>query len=360
MRNVLGENLTLTLFGESHGPYIGATLDGFPAGIKVDKSFINDFLSKRRPNGKTDTSRIENDNYQFISGIFNDITTGAPITVIVPNENVKSKDYDELCNSPRPGHADYTAHIKYDGFEDYRGGGHFSGRVTVAIVILGALVVSALHNKNIEIGTHILRCGEAKDSNIKSIKDIEAINKKEFPVLDDIVDNIINEISNAQSNNDSIGGITETVIYGVQAGIGEPWFSSVESLISKALFGIGGIKGIEFGEGFNFANLSGSTSNDQFNVINNKVFLETNHNGGINGGITNGMPITFNCAIKPTPSISKEQKSIRYDNNKQVDLEIKGRHDPAIIRRICIVITSLTAIVLLDLLLTRYGQNYLK
>ena len=361
MRNTIGNNLTLTLFGESHGSYIGAVIDGIAAGIKVDEEFINYQLSKRRPQSKIETARVEKDNFLLASGVFNGYTTGAPLSILIPNENVKSKDYASMKNIARPSHADYVANVKYHGFNDYRGGGHFSGRITAPIVALGSIVIQALEKKGIYIGTHILKCGDVLDQEfVGNVEEIISLNKKSFPVISDIENNIKEEVLKYSSCGDSIGGILQTEIVGLPVGVGEPWFSSVEGVLANAVFSIGGVKGIEFGKGFGFSEGSGSLLNDNFEIKDGKVVTKTNNNGGINGGITNGMPVVFNTSIKPTPSILMPQDTIDFEKMENVSLTIEGRHDPAIIRRIAVVIDSITAIVIADLLVTKYGTDYLK
>ena len=357
MKNTFGTSVCTTVFGESHGPAIGVVIDGLSPGIEVDTELINKQLKKRRPSGKTDTPRVENDNYEILSGVFNGKTTGTPIAIVIPNENTKSKDYN--YGVARPSHADYTAYMKYHGYEDYRGGGHFSGRVTAGLVAGGAIAISALKKLGINIGTHILSCGDAKDTSFNNIeKEISLLEDKSFPVIDDkSEEKITNAILKARESNDSIGGKIETAITGVPAGVGEPWFDSVESILSHALFSIGGIKGIEFGIGSDFAAMLGSEANDSFEYENGEVVTTTNNNGGINGGITNGMPIIFKCTVKPTPSISKEQNTVNFITKENATLEIKGRHDPAIIRRICVVVDSVCALALCDILAQKYGTD---
>lgn len=361
MRNILGEMLTLTLFGESHGQMIGAVLDGVCPGIFIDNDFIKKMLSKRRPQGKTETSRVEQDSYQIISGVFNGYTTGQPICILIPNENIKSSDYDKTSFLARPSHVDYVAHEKYEGFEDYHGGGHFSGRLTAPIVVAGSIILKALQNKGINIYTHILECGGVQDVDfLESLNNIDSLDNKLYPVINDIEAEIINKINEVATNQDSIGGVIQTAITGLPIGLGEPWFSSMEGKLANAMFSIGGIKGIEFGSGFNFKNLTGQTANDAFRNIDGKIITTTNHNGGINGGITNGMPVIFNCAVKPTPSIFKSQDTINILTKENEKIEIKGRHDPAIIRRICVVATCLSALVIGDMLTIKNGNNSLK
>lgn len=362
--NTIGQNITLTLFGESHGEAIGAVLDGMTAGVKVDEEFIASQLSKRRPQGATDTARREKDNFKIVSGVFNGYTTGAPICILIPNEDTRSGDYSKTYGLARPSHADYTAHVKYAGFEDYRGGGHFSGRITAAIVAAGAIAIKALEGKGIKIGTHILSCGGVKDADLlgcnSTAQAIDTINSKPFPVINNIEDEITAAITDAKNNLDSIGGIVQTAITGLEAGIGEPWFDSLEGVISKAVFALGGVKGIEFGGGFSLANMRGSEANDPMRIIDGKVQTTTNYSGGINGGISNGMPIVFNTAVKPTPSIAQSQQTVNFLTGEEQTLNLTGRHDPAIVRRICIVISSMVAIVLCDMLSIKNGQNYLR
>jgi chorismate synthase len=360
MKNVFGNSITITLFGESHGQAVGAVLDGLASGIKIDKEYINSKLALRKPFGKISTSRVENDEFEILSGVFNGYTTGTPLCVVIKNTNAKSGDYSDLKDLPRPSHADYTANIKYNGFQDYRGGGHFSGRITVAIVCACAILQYALEQKGIYIGTHISYLGGLKDKNIDSIEDVKVLSNKTFPVVcEQTEQEMIAKIEQVASEGDSIGGILETCVFGVNAGIGEPWFDSFESMLSHAIFSVPAVKGVEFGAGFGFADMLGSTANDQFKVQDGKIVTETNNNGGINGGISNGMPIVFRCAIKPTPSIFKEQQSVRLSEMKEEILQIKGRHDPAIIHRVRAVIDAITAFTIADLLSVKFGTDYL-
>lgn len=360
MKNTLGDNVRLTIWGESHGSCIGAVVDGICPGIKVDLEFIKKQLSKRRPSGKIETPRVEMDNFHIVSGIFNGYTTGEAISLIIENSNVKSKDYEDLAVIARPSHADYVAYKKSHGFNDYRGGGHFSGRITAAIVASGAILIQALSQKGIKIATHIKQCYDILDRDFLDIEeDIDLINNKSFPVLDNIEEDIIKRITEIANKKDSVGGILQTAIVGLPVGLGDPWFSSVEGKLANALFSIGGIKGVEFGQGFNYTNLLGSEANDEFYLDNDVVKTKTNNNAGINGGITNGMPVIFNCAVKPTPSIGKNQNTINFKELRETSIEISGRHDPAIVRRIAVVIDSICAFVIADLLAKRYGDDFL-
>ncbi|MBQ8943558.1 MAG: chorismate synthase [Clostridia bacterium] len=359
MKNTFGQSLAVTLFGESHGEAVGAVIDGLAPGIPVDKKEIEKLLSKRRPSSALDTARRENDEFSILSGVFEGRTTGTPLCIVIKNTNTKSGDY--TYGPARPSHADYAARVKYHGNEDYRGGGHFSGRITAALVAAGGILLPALERKGIIIGTHISQCGNAKDRDFDNVMgDIITLKNADFPVLDESAKGrISDEILRAKNNLDSVGGATQTAIYGLPAGLGEPFFDSVESVLSHALFGIGGIKGVEFGLGFGFARANGSQANDPIRVDNGRVFTETNNNGGINGGITNGMPVVFRCAVKPTPSIAKEQRTVDFIKNENTSITTGGRHDPAIIRRICPVIDSVASIAVCDLLAQRFGTDYL-
>lgn len=360
MKNTFGNSVSVTIFGESHGECIGAILDGIAPGIEVDTDFINAQLDKRKPKGRISTSRKEADEFKIVSGVFNGRTTGTPICIIIPNTNTKSGDYEKTKNTVRPGHADYTASCKYHGFEDYRGGGHFSGRITAALVAAGAIAMLALKNKGIDIGTHIKRCAGVCDRDFDNLKtDIEKMNSTDFAVLDEDKALLMKEImTNTANEGDSVGGILETAVTGVPAGVGEPWFDTFESVLSHILFSVPAVKGVQFGMGFDMADKRGSEVNDAFRIKDGAVYTKTNNNGGINGGITNGMPVIFSCVIKPTPSIYKEQESVNIETGENVSLMIHGRHDPAIIHRARVVVDSVTALALCDMLAMRYGTDY--
>lgn len=362
MKNTIGNNLAFTLFGESHGTAIGAVLDGMSAGVTVDTEFIKKRLSLRRPNGVGTTKRIEPDDFEILSGVFRGKTTGTPISVVIKNTCTKSEDYENISRLARPSHVDYTAHIKYGGNEDYRGGGHFSGRLTAPIVALGAIALSALSKKGIKIGTHILSVGNVRDREFENTeKDIEYLSDKYFGVLDAAAgERMQKEIAAAAEDGDSIGGILQTAVIGMPVGVGDPFFDTAEGMIAKAMFAIPAVKGVEFGAGFEVTEMRGSLANDAFCVKDKKVLTVTNRCGGICGGITDGMPIVFNCAIKPTPSIYKEQDSVDLSDITPKKLVIKGRHDPCIAARARSVAESMTALVLCDMLITAYGNDYFR
>ena len=360
MKNTFGTSVSVTLFGESHGPEIGAVVDGLAPGIPVDEAFIASRLTLRRSAGAISTARQEADAFRIVSGVFEGRTTGTPLTILIPNADTRSGDYQR--GPARPGHADLTARFKYHGFEDYRGGGHFSGRVTAALVAAGAVVLPALKAKNILIGTHIARCAGINVAPFGSdpAADIEKLNALPFAVLDeDSGAQMRAAIENAASRGDSVGGVLETAVTGLPAGVGEPWFDTVEGVLSHALFSVPAVKGVSFGDGFALADMTGSEANDPIRMQGDRPVTETNHNGGINGGITNGMPLVFRCAVKPTPSIALEQRTVNPVTGTEVPLQISGRHDPAIVHRARAVVDSVTALALCDLLALRFGTDWL-
>ena len=364
MKNTLGENFCVTIFGESHGPYIGVVLDGIAPGIDVNKDFINHQLDLRRPSGKISTKRVETDEFILASGVFNDKTTGTPLTILIPNSVQHSKDSEKTATLARPGHADYTANVKYHGFQDFRGGGHFSGRITAALVAAGGIIITELEKKGIKIGTHIKSLGGIKDRNFGDYqKDIDFLGGTNFPVLDaDKSEQMKTLAEKIAAEGDSVGGVLESVILGMPAGVGEPWFGTLESELSYALFSIPAIKGVQFGDGFDMVDSFGSEFNDSLQIVQDngksKVITKTNHNGGINGGISNGMQILFRCAVKPTPSIYKTQDTIDMSKNENAKLNIQGRHDPAIIHRARIVVDSVASFVIYDALAGRFGTDF--
>ncbi len=362
MKNVFGNQITISLFGESHGSQIGVMIDGLAPGLDVDLEFMRKQLELRKPHGKISTQRVETDEPHIVSGVFEGKTTGTPVCILFDNAQTKSKDYAKTKDLMRPGHADYTAIEKYHGFADYRGGGHFSGRITTPLVAAGAILIDALRKKGILIGSHIKQCGTIADRAFEDLHaDIQAVNEMMFPVLDESsAEQMRQYIEAAALEGDSVGGILETVVTGIPSGIGEPWFDTVESCLAHGIFSIPAVKGIEFGKGFAFAEMKGSAANDGFVMQNGAVVTKTNHNGGINGGITNGMPIQFQTVIKPTPSIYKKQDTIDVAKKENAVLQIEGRHDPAIIHRARVVVDSVTAIVLSDLLAVHFGTDWLQ
>ena len=362
MKNTFGQSVAVTIFGESHGTAIGAVLDGMAPGIPVDEAFIAAQMELRKPHGRISTARVEEDKVNILSGVFEGKTCGTPICITINNNNTRSHDYSATKSLARPGHADYTAECKYHGYQDYRGGGHFSGRITAGLVAAGAIAISALKQKGIYIGTHISRCAGICDRSFGDMQqDIAQLSGAQFAVLDkDAAQQMNDAILAAANDGDSVGGILETAIVGLPAGMGEPWFDSFESIMSHMLFSVPGIKGVQFGAGFAMADMKGSEANDSFRMDKGEVVTATNNNGGINGGITNGMPVVFSCAVKPTPSIYKPQQTIDFGDMKDAELAINGRHDPAIIHRARVVVDSVAALALCDMLAMRYGTDYLR
>ena len=360
MKNTFGTSLQVTLFGESHGPFVGAVLDGLASGIPVDESAVADQLALRRPWGDLGTPRRERDAFQIVSGTYGGYTTGTPLCILIPNEDVNSADYESVRDCPRPGHADYAARCKYRGYQDFRGGGHFSGRLTAPLVAAGALVRGALAEKGVVIGTHIARCGGAADRPFGDLSaDLAALADRPFPVLDGAAaEEMQQRIRQAAARGDSVGGVLETAVLGLESGIGEPWFDTLEGLLSHALFSIPAVKGVEFGSGFAMAEGMGSAYNDSFALEKGRVVTRTNHNGGVNGGVSNGMPILFRCAVKPTPSIAAPQQTVDLRRMEETVLRLQGRHDPAIVHRARAAVDAVTALVLYDLLTQRHGTDY--
>ncbi len=361
MKNTFGNNLALTLFGESHGEYIGAVLDGITPGIKIDHEKIKEALLRRRPNGAASTARVEADEYKIISGEYNGYTTGTPLTVIIPNQNKKSGDYSALENTPRPSHADFAAEMKYHGYQDKRGGGHFSGRITVALVAISGIIMPMLNSKGIYIGTHISKMGNISDRGFGNILDDISALSDGFPTISaEAGKKMMAAAESVRSSADSIGGILETAVIGMPCGVGEPWFDTVEGIISHAVFSVPAVKGIEFGLGFGFGGARGSEVNDAFYTDGERVLTRTNNNGGVNGGITNGMPIVFRTAVKPTPSIFIEQDTVDLSLMENCKIKIDGRHDATILPRVAPVIDAVTALAISDMLIGRFGTDYFK
>ncbi|MCM3799328.1 chorismate synthase [Caldifermentibacillus hisashii] len=356
MSGIMGNKLKLSIFGESHGPAIGITIDGLPPGVAIDMDKVLAEMDRRKP-GKSllSTTRKESDTPEIISGFFNGYTTGAPLTAIIRNSDQRSKVYEDIKNLMRPGHADYPAFVKYGGFHDYRGGGHFSGRITAPLVFAGAIAKQILAEKGIFVGAHVKSISHIDD---KSFQDVEVnqalfdeLKKQELPLIDGEKRTEIEEvILQARKDMDSVGGTIECTVIGIPAGIGDPFFNSVESVLAHLIFSVPAVKGIEFGKGFEMAKLRGSETNDAYYYEGDEVKTRTNNNGGITGGITNGMPVLFTVAIKPTSSIAKKQQTINIAEHKNSELVVKGRHDPCIVPRAIPVIEAVTALGILDLM----------
>ena len=353
MSDMFGEKLKLALFGESHGAGVGAVISGLPAGFEINFDAIATDMARRAPgNSDLSTPRKEADEAEILSGVFNGRTTGTALAVLIRNTNTRSGDYQPQF--PRPGHADYTAAVKYGGFQDYRGGGHFSARVTAPLVWAGSLARQILAQKGITLGAHIARIGAVEDTRftLPEAAVLDALRSKPFPVLDEAVEQPMREqILAAKAEGDSVGGIIECAAVGVPAGLGEPFFDSMESRLSHLLFSIPAIKGVEFGEGFGLATMRGSEANDPLRMQDGRVVTTTNHNGGINGGITNGMPVVFRVACKPTPSIAKPQQTVDLTTGENVEFAVHGRHDPCVVTRAVPVVEACMALCLLDALL---------
>lgn len=357
MSGVWGNSIKLSIFGESHGKAIGITIDGLKPGIELDMDYIRKQMQRRAPGSSLlSTPRKEGDNFEILSGFFNGRTTGTPLCAVIYNQNTRSKDYESTKDLMRPGHADYTGHVKYDGYNDYRGGGHFSGRLTAPIVFAGAICRYILEGKNIIIGSHIKSIASVSErrfdlEDLKSEKLIE-LSKDEFPVLEDkSKESMVDSILKAKEEGDSVGGVIETAVLNLPPGIGNPFFNSIESTVSGLLFSIPAVKGVEFGAGFDIVSMKGSEANDEYFIDENKeIKAKSNNNGGIVGGITNGMPLIFRAAIKPTPSISKSQNTVDIEKMENVVLNIKGRHDPCIVPRAVSVVEAVAAIAIVDLM----------
>lgn len=356
MSSTYGENLKLSIFGQSHAPAIGMTLDGIPAGLPVDLNILQAFLNRRAP-GQNDysTPRREEDRPEFLSGLLDGHTCGAPLAAIIRNTNTRSKDYSNLKDCPRPGHADYTAQVKYGGFQDVAGGGHFSGRLTAPLCIAGGLCKQWLEAREIRVGAHIAAIAGVRDEAFDPIQpELDRVGT-DFPVLNPEAGAKMREaIAAARMKLDSVGGIIECAITGLPAGLGEPMFGGVESRIAQIVYGIPAVKGVEFGIGFEAADLLGSENNDPFRMENGIVVTSTNNCGGILGGITNAMPLIFRAAVKPTPSISQPQQSICLSRGENQELVVKGRHDPCIVPRAVPVVEAAAAIAIFDLLLAQH------
>lgn len=353
MSSTYGENIKLSIFGQSHGDAIGMVLDRIPAGLPVNTDDLLTFLRRRAPGQhEYSTPRTEADIPEFLSGIVDGYTCGAPLSAIIRNANTRSADYSDFANLPRPGHADFTALIKYEGFQDVAGGGHFSGRLTAPLCIAGGLCKQWLEMDGIQITAHISSIAGVSD--VPARWDNEPVNLcSDFPVFNsESGKRMKTAIADAKANGDSVGGIIECIITGLPVGLGDPMFGGMENRIAQIVFGIPAVKGIEFGDGFDCCNLRGSENNDAFIVKDGIIQTETNHAGGILGGITNGMPLVFRAAIKPTPSISQPQNTVNLQSEQIETIQVKGRHDPCIVPRAVPVMEAAAAIALFDSLMS--------
>lgn len=357
MSGIFGLNIKMSIYGESHGKAIGVVLDGLPPGLALDEEAISREMARRAPGQSAlTTARKEKDAVEIQSGFFNGYTTGTPLCARIANSDQHSKDYSILKDKMRPGHGDYAGYVRYQGYNDYRGGGHFSARLTAPLVFAGAVAKQALAQYGITVGAHILRIHDITEPGFNPLGESEAtlkaIDAKSFPVIkDNIGEQMQNCILTAKGVLNSVGGVIELMAINLPAGLGAPYFDSVESRLSQILFSVPAVKGIEFGEGFGFAQLTGAEANDQMHYEEGKVRCYTNHNGGITGGLTNGMPLVFRVAMKPTPSISREQKTVSLAEQSDTTLTVVGRHDPCIVQRAVPVIEAVTAWTLWDLLI---------
>lgn len=354
MSSNFGQHLKLSIFGQSHGEAIGVTIDGFPAGMEIDTERLAFEMARRAPGQSAlTTARKEPDAPEFLSGVLNGRTTGQPICAIIRNTNQRSRDYGDGVDLVRPGHADYTGHVRYFGFEDWRGGGSFSGRLTAPIVLAGALCSQWLYRQGIQIAAHIQQIGHVQDDSFLQVgldADFEYLKHAHLPTLrPEAAAQMEAAILDAKMQGDSVGGVIECMVTGLPAGLGAPFFDSVESVISHLLFSIPAVKGVEFGEGFDFASLRGSRANDAFRMNEGRVVTETNHAGGVNGGVTNGMPVIFRCAVRATPSIAQTQQTVSLKTGENAELAIKGRHDPCILPRAVPVVEAMAAIAIMEL-----------
>ncbi len=357
MSGIFGMNIKMAIYGESHGKSIGVVLDGLPPGLALDEEKIAQEMARRAPGQNAlSTARKEKDAVSIESGFFNGYTTGTPLCARIENSDQHSKDYSILADKMRPGHADYAGRVHYQGFNDYRGGGHFSGRITAPLVFAGAVAKQALAQAGISVGAHILQIQDVCEARFNPLgmtgSELQAVSKKSFAVMDDTVGEVMQQrILKAKGELNSVGGVIEAMALHLPVGVGAPYFDSVESRLSHALFSVPAVKGVEFGDGFGFAALTGAEANDAMHYVGEQVECLSNHNGGITGGLTNGMPLVLRVAVKPTPSIARLQQTVSLKEHQDTTLAIVGRHDPCIVQRAVPVIEAVIAWTLWDLLL---------
>ena len=357
MGSTYGDNFRFTIFGQSHSPAIGVTMEGLPAGLAIDFEALQVFLNRRAPGqGPTATARREADRPQFLSGLVGNVTCGAPVTAMIPNTNIRPQDYGELRDCPRPGHADFTAQERFHGFQDPAGGGHFSGRLTAPLCIAGGICLQILERHGVTVAAHIQSIGQVTDEALDPVRpdlgrlcDVGSLRVLSSERGSEMEAAILR----AKSRGDSLGGVIECVALGLPSGLGDPMFGGMENRIARIVFGIPAIRGLEFGTGFAAASMTGSSHNDPFCMVGGRVRTETNHHGGILGGITSGMPLVFRAAGKPTPSIAREQRSVSLSRSVEQPLEIHGRHDPCIVPRAVPCLEAAAAIAIYDAILER-------
>ena len=366
MRANFGEHFKLTIFGESHGPAIGVVLDGLPAGARIDEAYIAGQMARRAPgNDPTATARKEADAVRILSGVLSGRATGAPLCAMIENTNTRSSDYGNIAANMRPGHADYAGYVKYGGMNDPRGGGHFSGRLTAPLVFAGSVARLLLKEKGVAVGAHIAAIAGERDARFDPVNvdvwTLDRLAESRFPLLQPDKEAAMRAaVAAARADRDSVGGVIECAAVGVRAGIGSPFFGSVESVVSQLAFSVPAVKAIEFGDGMAMAEMRASAANDAMRMDGENVVCESNHNGGITGGITNGMPVIFRAAIKPTPSIAQPQRTIDITKRENAILEIAGRHDPCIVPRAVVVMESILAIALCELMMDDAAQRALE
>ena len=353
MSSMFGEKIRVSIFGQSHSAAIGVTIDGLPAGFRPDMDAISAFMARRAP-GKSEfaTARKEADQFEILSGMADGVFCGAPFAAVIRNTSQRSSDYAPFRDTPRPGHADYTARVRYANFQDASGGGHFSGRLTAPLCLAGAICMQILEQQGVKIGAHILQIGTAFDRRFDPMApELGSVLPGTLPVLEaSAAEEMAGVIREAKEEGDSVGGVIEVGVTGFPAGIGDPMFDGIENRIAQIVFGVPAVKGLEFGSGFDCASMRGSDHNDAYVLRSGRVETATNHHGGILGGISSGMPIVFRAAIKPTPSIFKPQRSVDLKNMTETELTIAGRHDPCIVPRAVPVLEAAAAIALADML----------
>ncbi len=356
MSSSFGRILKLSIFGESHSPAVGGVLEGLPAGSPIDLNKLRSFMLRRAPGAQTaSTSRKETDEIEFLSGLLNGKTTGTPLSFIIRNTDIRRDDYSKTASVPRPGHADYTGTAKYFGCNDHSGGGHFSGRLTAPLCCAGGIALQQLESENIRVNARIVRVGSVADDS----EFTEDVSGKAFPAVSDAAGSkMLEAIGQARAEGDSLGGIIECVMYGLPAGLGDPMFHGLENTISQAVFAIPAVKGVEFGDGFALSGLTGSRANDAFCANNGSISHLSNHAGGINGGISNGMPVVLRVAVKPTPSIALPQRSVDMESMADTTLSISGRHDACIVPRAVPCVEAACALAILDAVLLRRSEVY--